>query len=427
MKKKYKTGSDQLSKRAYKKTKDSKSINMPIDELVEEHERLTKVIKSPSKKDDKKEYSEQMSELKKYKKLDKKEDAREIESEGREPIYSPKKKDGSRDILYYNPNAPTHKEGGVPVKVVPKNQYKALKSKSKDIVVPEGSAIVTAKNGKNKASLKAYKEGDKNKLNKIIDQMPSDKVSKSNDGGNNFLTTKNPYEKPNKFANKGIEDLANQPISDTVGKSTNSLASNSFNTGLNQLLTNAPAIYNVGKGLFGKTQKTERNYFTPENYQYKDISDPNRRAAQEEYQATKSELRRGAPNASTYIANAQMAANQRYKRMSDINNFEGGRKTDIQNQNAELNNNARLSNLNLKNQYNDLDLQNKAKKDEFLTTGLTQGSQLAQMSTLNKNRGKHDEAMLKLIGSKNFKYNQNTSEVETKTKGSKKLKYKMKK
>jgi hypothetical protein len=46
-----------------------------------------------------------------------------IETEGREPIFSPKKKDGTRDLLYYNPNDPTHEEGGVKAVVMPRNKY----------------------------------------------------------------------------------------------------------------------------------------------------------------------------------------------------------------------------------------------------------------------------------------------------------------
>jgi hypothetical protein len=46
-----------------------------------------------------------------------------IETEGREPIFSPKKADGTRDLLYYNPNDPTHEEGGVKAVVMPKKKY----------------------------------------------------------------------------------------------------------------------------------------------------------------------------------------------------------------------------------------------------------------------------------------------------------------
>lgn len=68
---------------------------------------------------------------------------RMIETEGREPIFSPKKADGSRDLLYYNPNDPTHEEGGVKAVVMPKAEYgkKDLTYKSKGL--PE--IVVTAK------------------------------------------------------------------------------------------------------------------------------------------------------------------------------------------------------------------------------------------------------------------------------------------
>jgi len=47
---------------------------------------------------------------------------RMIETEGREPIFSPEKADGTRDLLYYNPDDPTHAEGGVKAMVMPKAQ-----------------------------------------------------------------------------------------------------------------------------------------------------------------------------------------------------------------------------------------------------------------------------------------------------------------
>jgi hypothetical protein len=64
-----------------------------------------------------------------------------IETEGREPIFSPKKADGTRDLLYYNPDDPTHEEGGVKAVVMPKNKYtngtKQLMSQRKPYKNPE--------------------------------------------------------------------------------------------------------------------------------------------------------------------------------------------------------------------------------------------------------------------------------------------------
>jgi hypothetical protein len=50
------------------------------------------------------------------------------------------------------------------------------------LTIPEGSAIVTANGGKNKQALAAYKQGNYKLLNKIIDDMPEDKVSKNQSG-----------------------------------------------------------------------------------------------------------------------------------------------------------------------------------------------------------------------------------------------------
>jgi hypothetical protein len=71
---------------------------------------------------------------KKYKVVNKQ--PRLIETEGREPIFSPKKSDGTRDLLYYNPNDPTHEEGGVKAMVVPKAQGGKQKTKAAPKAAP---------------------------------------------------------------------------------------------------------------------------------------------------------------------------------------------------------------------------------------------------------------------------------------------------
>lgn len=351
------------------------------------------------------------------KKFKHKEGTREIETEGREPIFSPKKEDGSRDILYYNPNDPKHSEGGVKAKVVSKSNYK-MKSGNKQVIIPEGSAIITAKGGKNKEALKAYKTGDKNKLEKIINSMPEDKTTKK-DSGTASTKTKNPYDTNRK-------QLYDPLVNDTVN-SNSSTSKFDFNQALNKGIEIAPAAYNIGKGLFGKVQKTERNYYNPDTYKYRDSSDPLRKAAQDEYLQTREEIRRGSHNASSYLANAQQAANQRYKRKEGIETNEAQRKTDVYNQNTDLRNQAGLTNLNLKNQYNDLDLQNKARKDDYLGKGLEQASSLAQMNTLNKNRGRNEDILTKILASKNYKFNKNTGDITSFKSGTKNVKPKYKK
>lgn len=73
-----------------------------------------------------------------------------IETEGREPIFSPKKSDGSRDLLYYNPNDPTHEEGGVKAVVMPRKKYNngtnnLMPKRSKVSLLGSGNMAVGAK------------------------------------------------------------------------------------------------------------------------------------------------------------------------------------------------------------------------------------------------------------------------------------------
>jgi hypothetical protein len=107
---------------------------------------------------------------------------RAIETEGREPVFSEKGKDGKRKLLYYNPLEPTHEKGGVKAIVTPKGNApvnKAIEHNwTNDVkIFPEGSSIVTANNGKNKLALKAYQENNHKKLDSIINSMPKDKSS----------------------------------------------------------------------------------------------------------------------------------------------------------------------------------------------------------------------------------------------------------
>ena len=75
---------------------------------------------------------------------------RMIETEGREPIFSPKKADGTRDLLYYNPNDPTHEEGGVKAVVMPRKKYNngannLMPRRSKVSLLGSGNMAVGAK------------------------------------------------------------------------------------------------------------------------------------------------------------------------------------------------------------------------------------------------------------------------------------------
>lgn len=104
---------------------------------------------------------------------------RAIETEGREPVFTKDK-----ELIYFNPDDPTHKSGGVKAIVVKDGLYsvdqlrKINMGSSKTKIFPEGSSIVTAENNSSDKALNAYRRGDTSKLNQIIESMPTDKTKK---------------------------------------------------------------------------------------------------------------------------------------------------------------------------------------------------------------------------------------------------------
>jgi hypothetical protein len=430
--KQIKKGSSGL-KLKYKQKNGEESIKIPIDEMVEEHERLTKIMKSPSKKDDKKELKYQTKELKEYKKLDEEEDKREIETEGREPIFSPKKKDGTRDLLYYNPSAPTHSQGGVKATVVSKDKYK-MKSGGNKLVIPEGAAIVTAKGDMNKKAVTAYKKGDYKTVNKIVNKMPNDKSSKKADGdefitdNESFTPSKNSKELEDSIFgyNKSNVQFTGTPTESATPKTSSNTMSKLGNVA-GSIVGLAPTIYNLGKGIFDKPAKTNRRYYTPETLKYKDTSAGLRKDADEQFRVDQDNVRNATGGqGGNYLANQALAQSRRYRTKEAINRGETDRMFDIENQNVGTRNQARMTNLGLSGQYDEMDLANKAKKSEYLTKGLEGLSQAQQMGQLNKNRAKSDDVRLNLIKTGNYTIDKDGNISPKAKKGLKNIKYKMK-
>lgn len=64
-----------------------------------------------------------------------------------------------------------------------KSRSKKYKYGTSSLTIPEGSAIVTANDGKNNLALKYYKEKKWPELNNLIDKMPEDKPSEFGNGG----------------------------------------------------------------------------------------------------------------------------------------------------------------------------------------------------------------------------------------------------
>jgi hypothetical protein len=155
---------------------------------------------------------------------------------------------------------------------------------------------------------------------------------------------------------------------------------------INNALELAPAMYNLGQGLFGKTETVERNFLTPDKLKYNDMSASLRRDSAILQSMGQSNARNASGGSIANMrSNMQQAGNEKNIRDTQINNQEIARQDQINNQNTEITNQAKGVNLQLKNQYDEADAMNRAKKGEALSKGLDGLGQIGTRNKLEKN------------------------------------------
>lgn len=359
-----------------------------------------------------------------------------IEMEGKEPHFS-KKVNGKRTLKFYDPNGPTHEQGGIAT------------------IAEEGDAIVTAKKGMGAKAVKAHQAGDTKSLEKIINTMPEDNPTKKKRGGvraakptyvdpllaklkqntPEMTSTLNGFNRPinqatllapnapllpsREVSTKSLSGVAN-PITDSVfqpkaspskviGAPMAAAAPKSkldaiTEKGANALQAGA-SIYNLGQGLFGKVDKTSRRAYNPEQVNYEDGSQASRRASEA---AMKSQIA-NARNLSGGVAgnaraNSKQAYAENYERQSQLNEGEVQRKLNVDNANVGVRNDAKLRNNAMNERADDLDMQNAAKKQEALSKGIEGIGGLAANSVLTKNTIAKEAGDREMLGQlyKNF-------------------------
>ncbi len=345
--------------------------------------------------------------------------SKKIEVEGDE-IHLAKK--GSKFVVKNDfKDGPTHAEGGI------------------EIVAQEGDIITPA--NKRGQVVEALQEGNHKKLESIRKSLPKDKPAyKMKKGGTVKKDTRDKSEpvsatpkdfKPfsSGYTQTGLKKINSVKTGNPKASTSSNFDASRIGEVAGTLGEIAPIAYNIGQGLFGKVQKTNRRNVTPSNFQYQDNSQPLRNEINSLYNQDKQTIRNASGgNAGTYLANTGMASANKFKRLQEVNNTEAARKVQTQNANTELQNNAQSMNVQLNNQYDEMDLGNSARKGDFLATGLGQASQFAQNRVLQGNLKNRDEMILNNLETPNYKVGKDYK-IQKKKNGTSgvKAKYKMKK
>ena len=157
-------------------------------------------------------------------------------------------------------------------------------------------------------------------------------------------------------------------------------------------------------------ETVERRYLQPEDMKYRDSSALARKGAMQGERAQNLAMRgkglsAGQQNAYARAANTQLGAAQ-----ERINEFEAGQKFSVDQFNVGQRNQAQASNVDLANQYDVMDAQNRAAKQAYADTAYYDASQIGQnlsqaenqKSVDNKKMAAEKEWVKKYVGTKDY-------------------------
>ena len=145
-------------------------------------------------------------------------------------------------------------------------------------------------------------------------------------------------------------------------------------------ITALPALYNIGRGIFGKVDQLDaKDYMSKAKISpYKMNADPQLAAARSAYGTAMQAARNAAPGAGSYLATLGNIASQKQQAIRDIyaqkENFDKNQKLEADKFNAQVEQGKMANDLAIQ-QYN---AQALAAKQNMLVTGLTQAAQAAE-------------------------------------------------
>ena len=320
---------------------------------------------------------------------------KQIEIEGREPVFSERGVDGKRTLSFFSPNGNTHAQGGIPFQA------------------QHGQAIVTAHEEKGVQAVRAFLLGKHDKVERIISSMPADEQAPRADTGMKQVRTSQMVNAgvlspppPSMFQQAG--DFFSQLGQDTMGAGeglgklfSSGEASDALTSGAQM----APAIFNLIQGITGKVEKVERRHVRAGNVALTDFSEPQRSENTAALDVGLDNARNlSAGSAGNLRGNQQQAWQDYLTRGAQIEgaSAQGRQQTLLFNEQARQQ--AEATNLQLDNQYDQQDTAAVTAKQNILKQGLTDMSNIALARDKNKQMAARDQQMIELLNQSSERY-----------------------
>ena len=176
----------------------------------------------------------------------------------------------------------------------------------------------------------------------------------------------------------------------------------------------APAISNIVQGMQRPSRVTKR-FLTPDTLEYKDRSAGLRKESDiQDRIDSENAARFSGGSAQAARAGKAMASTAKSKRSQAISEGEAARADAIQAQNVGMRNQAKAANLELANQYETMDAQNRAAVDAYFNRGMSDLYNIGRQKKIDKKMEKQQDLMLKMLEKRNFTFDKDKSEVEHK-------------
>lgn len=178
----------------------------------------------------------------------------------------------------------------------------------------------------------------------------------------------------------------------------------------------APAISNIVQGMQRPSRVTKR-FLTPDTLEYKDRSAGLRKESdiQARIDAENADRFSGG-SAQAARAGKAMASTAKSKRSQAISEGEAVRADAIQAQNVGMRNQAKAGNIELANQYETMDSQNRAAVDAYFNRGMSDLYNIGRQKKMDKKMEKQQDLMLKMLEQRDFAFDKDKSEVKYKGK-----------
>lgn len=174
-----------------------------------------------------------------------------------------------------------------------------------------------------------------------------------------------------------------------------------------------PAASNILKGLFTKPETATRRFVTPETLRYRDTSQNLRRESELQKRIDMENASRFSGGSGQLAragkASAGAAASARRQQ---IDTQESARALGIEAQNVGIRNQAKQTNLELSNRYDELDLANRAAIDAYFDQGVYDLGRIGSQIRRDKAMERSQDIALKMLERDRFKYNKGDSSIE---------------